>query len=162
MKRNILSINKLLTCYKLAIISVLLFISGNALAQQANTSRNTTPIKQDAMTAREDSSQIFGQQTIYPLYPGDQGELLKYIEEQKKLYTPSPSWKAGHVELSFVIDTTGQVCRTKVTRPLTPEQDSIAKRIVDGMPKWSPGGTKDQLREIEYSIPIHFRDIPTE
>lgn len=72
MKRNILSNNKLLTCYKLAIISVLLFISG------------------------------------------------------------------------------------------TPEQDSIAKRIVDGMPKWSPGGTKDQLIEIEYSISIHFRDIPME
>lgn len=52
--------------------------------------------------------------------------------------------------------------RANCLNTLTPEQDSIAKRIVDGMPKWSPGGTKDQLREIEYSIPIHFRNIPTE
>lgn len=95
MKRSILSINKLLAYFKLAIISVLLFISGNALAQQANTSTNTTSIKQDAITAREDSSQIFGQQTIYPLYPGDQGELLKYINTRTRQHRQTHSgWYA--------------------------------------------------------------------
>lgn len=94
MKRSILLINKLLAYFKLAIISVLLFISGNALAQQANTSTNTT-IKQDAITASEDSSQIFGQQTIYPLYPGDQGELLKYINTRTRQHRQTHSgWYA--------------------------------------------------------------------
>lgn len=154
--------NKMLIRYKLAIGSALLLLNnGNAFAQQDKSSENTTSIEQDTITAKEDSSQIFCYvREKMPEFPGGQGVMLRYMAEQVKSYTPSPTWKNGRVTLSFVIDTIGHTGQVVIINSLTPEQDSIAKRIIIGMPKWSPGGgANGELVEVKYTVPVTFRDI---
>ncbi len=62
----------------------------------------------------------------------------------------------GQVTVKFVVDKTGKVINARISRGVDPSLDQEAKRIVESMPKWSPGKQNGQAVDVAYEIPINF------
>jgi len=63
----------------------------------------------------------------------------------------------GRVILSFLIDTDGSLKDIKVVRPVDPELDAEAIRVVASSPKWTPGRQQDRAVKVRYSFPVNFQ-----
>ena len=79
-------------------------------------------------------------QNVMPLYPGGEPAMMTYIHENISY----PDWEfekkvEGEVRISFQIDTNGHVFKTKIRKGFTKGLDKEALRVVNSMPKWTPG-----------------------
>jgi len=118
--------------------------------QQAKTKTNT-----------DKSSQI--QEKIYqnveqmPVFPGGDSELTNFMIKSVK-YPPEAAKKGikGKVFVSFVVAKDGSVTNAKIERGVDPMLDAEALRVVNAMPKWTPGKDKGKIVPVQYTIPINF------
>ena len=62
----------------------------------------------------------------------------------------------GRVFVSFVVNQKGEVTNVKVARPFDPNLDKEAVRVVQSMPKWSPGKQRGKAVKVSYTVPINF------
>ena len=61
------------------------------------------------------------------------------------------------VVVSFVIDKEGNVGNVKVIRPVSPDIDREAVRVIKLMSGWEPGVLNGQKVDVVYNMPIVFR-----
>ena len=93
-----------------------------------------------------------------PEFPGGIGELMKFLSMTVKY--PEAAEKAGtqgRVIVSFIVEKDGSVSNAKVQKSVSEELDAEALRVVNAMPKWTPGKQKGQAVRVKYTIPISFR-----
>ena len=64
--------------------------------------------------------------------------------------------KTGRVIVSFIIDVDGSVTNAKVVKSVYPSIDAEALRVVNAMPKWTPGKLASKPVRVKYNIPITF------
>jgi protein TonB len=57
----------------------------------------------------------------------------------------------------FVVETDGSVSDVKVAKQVFPSLDAEAIRVVEAMPKWTPGRDKGKVVRVKYNLPIVFR-----
>ena len=117
------------------------------------------PAVEKAETATaENTGKVFGFAEVPPVFPGGQGELLKYLG--KSVIYPESAQKnniQGSVVCSFIINKDGSVCDSHIIRGVDPALDKEAIRVIDSMPKWAPGKQKGEAVRVRYTIPITFR-----
>ena len=117
-------------------------------------------------------------------YPLTDGEMQQILEQIKNLRTPlklngfingksvsvirdNPDDKLHfgkevslkiyvRVFVSFVVNQKGEVTNVKVARPFDPNLDKEAVRVVQSMPKWSPGKQRGKAVKVSYTVPINF------
>ena len=90
-----------------------------------------------------------------PSFPGGQQALLQFLNENVKY--PEQALKdsiEGRVVIAFVIETDGTITNPQVVRGVNPLLDEEALRVVNLMPKWEPGSSKEGVR---YNLPIGFK-----
>ena len=90
-----------------------------------------------------------------PYFPGGQQALLKFLQENVNY--PEQALKdsvEGRVVVGFVIETDGSITNPQVVRSLHPLLDAEALRVINLMPKWVPGDSKDGVK---YNLPISFK-----
>jgi periplasmic protein TonB len=95
---------------------------------------------------------------IMPAYPG--GEEARAAFLGKQLRYPQRAAEIGiqgTVFVSFVIDTEGNVTQTKVLRGIGYGCDEEALRILNLMPKWSPGIQNGRRVRVLFSMGINFQ-----
>ncbi len=92
-----------------------------------------------------------------PQFPGGYSELNKYLgdainypEEAKELGIQ------GRVFVTFVVETNGSVSNVKVLRGIGGGCDEEAIRVVQGMPKWTPGKQRGIPVRVSFNLPIKF------
>ena len=93
-----------------------------------------------------------------PQFPGGVGELMKFLSETVKY--PEAAEKTGtqgRVIATFVVETDGSISGAKVVKGVSPELDTEALRVINAMPKWTPGMQKGKPVRVKYTIPITFR-----
>ena len=93
-----------------------------------------------------------------PQYPGGIQEMMKFLSENVKY--PQAASKAGiqgRVIITFIVEKDGSISSAKVVKSVTEELDAEALRVVNAMPKWTPGKQKGQPVRVKYTIPISFR-----
>ncbi|MCC8146283.1 MAG: energy transducer TonB [Bacteroidales bacterium] len=88
---------------------------------------------------------------------GDQ-DLMEYLTKNIK-YPPIAAEQGiqGTVVLRFVVNPDGSVSNVEVIRPLNPNLDKEAVRVVSSMPKWRPGEQNGVKVPVYYSLPVRFR-----
>ena len=92
-----------------------------------------------------------------PEFPGGIPALLTFMKENIKY--PAEAQKKGvqgRVIVKFVVDKQGQVTNAKVERPVDPALDAEALRVVNSMPRWTPGKQGGKLVNVGYVLPVHF------
>ncbi|MCQ2200711.1 MAG: energy transducer TonB [Bacteroidales bacterium] len=98
---------------------------------------------------------VFAEQM--PVFPGGDLELRKFLAQSVK-YPPLAleNGVQGRVFVSFVVDKEGNVTDVRVARPLDPSLDKEAVRVVQSMPKWSPGLQRGRAVKVAFTVPINF------
>ncbi len=93
-----------------------------------------------------------------PEFPGGQEALLKYLSSHIKY--PSICREnniQGRVVLQFIVNKDGSIVDVEVIKPVHPQLDKEAVRVVEGMPKWKPGSQRGKPVRVKYTLPVNFR-----
>jgi TonB family protein len=62
----------------------------------------------------------------------------------------------GRVFVSFIVNRDGSVSDVKVERGVDPLLDNEVVRMVENMPKWTPGKQRGQAVRVAYTFPVIF------
>ena len=63
----------------------------------------------------------------------------------------------GRVSCSFVVNKDGSIVDAEVIRGVDPSLDKEALRVINSMPKWSPGKQRGKPVRVKYTVPVMFR-----
>ncbi|RHO74879.1 M56 family peptidase [Parabacteroides sp. AF48-14] len=96
---------------------------------------------------------------IKPEFPGGEGALLQFLAKSIKYPVEAQRLgKQGTVNISFVIEKDGMITNAKIVQPLYPSLDKEALRVINSMPKWTPGKLKDgTVVRVQYTVPLTYR-----
>ena len=99
----------------------------------------------------ENGEQVFRVVEVMPKFPGGDAELLKFIAKNVKYPQESQNkGEQGRVICSFVV--------TKdVIRGISPALDQEAVRVLQMMPRWTPGTQRGEPVAVKYTVPITFK-----
>ena len=93
-----------------------------------------------------------------PEYPGGMQELMKYL--QKEIRYPKEAQALGiqgRVIVQFVVNKDGSICDAKVVKPVDPQLEAEAVRVVRSMPNWIPGKQRGEPVRVRFTLPVMFR-----
>lgn len=93
-----------------------------------------------------------------PEYPGGMQALIEFLQTNMKYPDDAAKQKVeGRVMVQFVVETDGSVSDVHVAKQVFPSLDAEAIRVVQAMPKWTPGKEKGKVVRVKYNLPIVFR-----
>ncbi len=106
----------------------------------------------------ESSQQIFTVVETMPEFPGGQGALLQYLAKSIKYpIIAQENGIQGRVSCAFVVNKDGSIVDAEVVRGVNPSLDKEALRVINSMPKWSPGKQRGKPVRVKYTVPVTFR-----
>ena len=92
-----------------------------------------------------------------PEFPGGATALLDYLS--KNVSYPKQAFDAGiegRVIVTFVVGKDGTIRNAKVVKSVDPALDNEALRVINAMPKWTPGRQSGKEVAVKYTVPISF------
>ena len=93
-----------------------------------------------------------------PEYPGGMQAMIAFLQTNMKYPEDAAKQKVeGRVMVQFVVETDGSVTDVHVAKQVFPSLDAEAIRVVQAMPKWTPGKEKGNVVRVKYNLPIVFR-----
>lgn len=115
--------------------------------------------------ASNDSVQSTNEDPVYmisveqkPTFPGGERAMYQWLGAQ--INYPKEASDAniqGRVIVSFIVEKDGSISNVHVTRGQHPALDAESVRVVNSMPKWSPGLYDGKPVRVQYMLPITFR-----
>ena len=96
-----------------------------------------------------------------PEFPGGVQGLMQFLSAT--IHYPvaaQTAGKQGRVVVQFVVEADGTVSSAKVVRSISEELDAEALRVVNAMPRWTPGKHKGKAVRVKYTLPVSFRLTP--
>ena len=93
-----------------------------------------------------------------PEYPGGMSELFKFMGNNIKY--PEQAKKKnieGKVYVSFTIEKDGSITNIHILNGIGGGCDKESIRVVNNMPKWTPGENNGQKVRVEYTLPINYK-----
>ncbi len=89
-----------------------------------------------------------------PKFPGDINRwLLDHINYPQQAKMDNIQ---GTVYVSFIVEEDGSVSNVKVLRGVDNNLDNEALRVVNMMPRWTPGMQNGHMVRVQYNLPIRF------
>ncbi len=93
-----------------------------------------------------------------PVYPGGEEALNQYLTETVKYpETAKENGIEGVVMVSFTVEADGSIKNPKIVRPIDPDLEAEALRVVKGMPKWTPADVGGTPVAASVQLPVKFR-----
>lgn len=98
-----------------------------------------------------------------PEFPGGQEALMKFLSTNLK-YPPEAMAKGieGRVLVKFIVNEDGTISDAAIQKSVEPALDAEALRVVNAMPKWTPGKKDGEVVRTSFTMPIVFRLNPAE
>lgn len=93
-----------------------------------------------------------------PQFPGGQIEMLKYI--MKNMKYPEQAMKEGiqgRVAVRFIVEKDGSISDVKPILSVHPLLNKEAVRVVESMPKWTPGKQNGKPVRVRFNVPVMFK-----
>ena len=115
---------------------------------------NESPQSEETINAGD---QLFQVVEVMPEYPGGDKALFKFIGQN--IEYPASAKKAGttgRVFINFVIEKDGNVSNIKIKKGIGDGCDEEAIRVINMMPKWTPGTQRGENVRVAYNLPINF------
>jgi TonB family protein len=118
------------------------------------------PLRKESVTESDDSNpnKVYDVVDEMPKFPGGTGALFEYLARNVRY--PAEAEKAGiqgRVIVSFVVEKDGRVSNAKTIKAIHPALDAEALRLINGMPKWTPGKKNGEAARVQYVTPVTFR-----
>lgn len=109
-----------------------------------------------AQTKKNDM--VFDVVEVMPQYPGGPIAMLKYIMENIKY--PEQAMKEGiqgRVTVRFIVEKDGSISNVRPVLSVHPLLNKEAVRVVESMPKWSPGKQNGKPVRVRFNVPVMFK-----
>ena len=111
-----------------------------------------------------DEDEIFQVVEQNPEFPGGMDALTKYLSKNLKYPNDALDQGAmGRIFVTFVVNKDGSVVDAKVMNntmrgggKLPPSCEKEAIRVVEKMPKWTPGRQRGKTVRVQYNLPIQY------
>lgn len=104
------------------------------------------------------NQKVFDTVEQMPEYPGDMQAMIEFLQANMKYPEDAAKQKVeGRVMVQFVVETDGSISDVHVAKQVFPSLDAEAIRVVQAMPKWTPGKEKGKVVRVKYNLPIVFR-----
>jgi len=101
---------------------------------------------------------VFDVVEVMPQFPGGQIAMLKYIMENIKY--PEQAMKEGiqgRVAVRFIVEKDGSISDVKPILSVHPLLNKEAVRVVESMPKWTPGKQNGKPVRVRFNVPVMFK-----
>lgn len=106
----------------------------------------------------EYEAQVFFIVEEMPKFPGGELELRKFIANNVEYpEVAKENGIQGRIFVSFVINKKGEVERAKIVRGVDPSLDKEALRVINSLPKWTPGSQRGKPVYVSFTVPIYFQ-----
>ncbi|MBL7783609.1 MAG: TonB family protein [Saprospiraceae bacterium] len=118
------------------------------------------PVEAPPPPAVETPDMIFNMFDIQepPEFPGGKDSLNQYlIRNLKYPRLAAENGIQGMVAIKFVIEKDGSISNITLVRDIGGGCGQEAKRLVESMPKWTPGKKNGQKVRVEYTMPVRFK-----
>ena len=109
-----------------------------------------------AQTKKNDM--VFDVVEVMPQYPGGPIAMLKYLMENIKY--PEQAMKEGiqgRVTVRFIVEKDGSISDVKPILSVHPLLNKEAVRVVESMPKWTPGKHNGKPVRVRFNLPVMFK-----
>ena len=94
---------------------------------------------------------------VMPVFPGGQTALVQYIASHLKYPTVAQeNGIQGRVFVSFVVGEDGYVEDVQVIKGVEPMLDKEAVRVIQSLPRWTPGNQQGKPVRVKYTVPVTF------
>ena len=147
---------------RLFLAAVAILMLGAYGTQAKRITADIRGIAVDTIQAADDDSVAPGEMFIdneeLPEYPGGNEAMQEYIKSNKRY--PQEAMDrgiAGRVIVQFIVEEDGTLTEGKVVKPVDPQLDAEAIRIMRSMPKWEPGETRGKPIRMRFTFPVTFR-----
>ncbi|MHB1276920.1 MAG: energy transducer TonB [Bacteroidia bacterium] len=117
------------------------------------------PIQEQVeVTEKTSEPEIFVVVEDMPEFPGGPGEMTKFIIENLE-YPPLAQENGiqGKVMVEFIVDEQGKITNAKVVKGIGFGCDEAALKVVNKMPRWSPGKQRNKAVRVRFVLPIKFQ-----
>lgn len=104
------------------------------------------------------NNMVFDVVEVMPQFPGGQIAMMKYIMENMKY--PEQAMKEGiqgRVTVRFIVEKDGSISDVKPVLSVHPLLNKEAVRVVESMPKWSPGKHNGKPVRVRFNLPVMFK-----
>lgn len=93
-----------------------------------------------------------------PSFPGGADALFQFIQQNLRYPVIAvENGIQGRVVLRFVVDKTGNISDITIVNSVDPACDREAIRVIQAMPKWTPGYQDGKPVNVSFMMPISFR-----
>ena len=109
-----------------------------------------------AQTKKNDM--VFDVVEVMPQFPGGQIAMLQYI--MKNIKYPEQAMKEGiqgRVTVRFILAKDGSISDVKPILSVHPLLNKEAVRVVESMPKWTPGKQNGKPVRVRFNVPVMFK-----
>lgn len=133
----------------------------NSDSNQVTTFTKTTPASQTSKPSVQDDDKVFIAVEKMPYFGTNQEandqNRVEFLA-RNLVYPTAAAEKGivGTVYISFVIKKDGSVSDAKVAKSVDPLLDAEALRVVNLMPKWTPGTQNNKPVNVLYTMPFKF------
>ncbi|MBZ0242672.1 MAG: TonB family protein [Bacteroidales bacterium] len=104
-----------------------------------------------------EEAEIFTVVESMPEFPGGPGKMMEYIAKNIKYPAMArESGIQGRVFVNFVVEPDGSVSNVKILRGIGGGCDEEAVRVVEDMPKWTPGRQRGKAVRVSFNLPVRF------
>jgi protein TonB len=116
------------------------------------------PVSNLGTYSEEDSDVPFVVVENMPQFPGGDAALFKYLSDNIRYpVIAQESGIQGRVILQFVVNRDGSIVDIEVVRGVDRSLDAEAVRVVQAMPRWTPGRQRGKTVRVKYTLPVNFR-----
>lgn len=119
--------------------------------------QKTQPLPVPPEMPKTDDSDIYEAAEVAPQFPGGMNALQQYLQANIKYPSRAvENFIKGEVVVRFDVNKDGYVSNAIIAKSLDPDCDREALRVINAMPKWSPGMIKGKPVECHFTIPVRF------
>lgn len=111
------------------------------------------PVEREEVT-----EEIFVVVENQPEFPGGSTAMMKFLGDNIKYpVIAQENGIQGRVICNFVVERDGSITDVQVVRGVDPSLDREAVRVIQSMPKWTPGKQRGQPVRVRFTLPVVFR-----
>jgi protein TonB len=123
---------------------------------QAQRDTYVAPVEEEEEEV--DENFVFVTVEHMPEFPGGDPALLKWIGEHIIYPTiAAENGIEGRISCTFTVNADGSVADVQVIRPIDPNLDKEAIRVLKLLPKFKPGEQRGKPVRVKYSVPVRFK-----
>lgn len=116
------------------------------------------PVQSTGIGVEEDADVVFQVVESMPSFPGGDAALFKYLNDNIKYpVIAQESGIQGRVICQFVVNRDGTIVDIEVVRSVDKSLDAEAVRVIERMPRWTPGKQRGKTVRVKYTLPVNFR-----